>query len=1111
MTEVVDQAQRERALDPLRSFCVVSPAGSGKTELLIQRTLTLLARVETPEEVLAITFTRKAAAEMRERIHTALQAAAGPEPGDAHRAKTWQLARAVIAASEARGWHLLETPGRLNIRTIDGFSAALNRDLPVLSRFGGQLAPLDDAKPLYEQAVRELLQQLETDPGVSDDLGALLRHFDNNWQQLQALLERMLARRDEWLRHLGTGLGESGVAGAVLEASYQRIAGALLSQLEEELGDVAGELCELVNFARENLGQPHWDTFPAADVSAIADWQELAGLLLTGSGSWRVRLDKRQGFPATSASREYKARFSELVTALECREGLAGHLAGLQSLPRRTGAGKDWPLLLSLTRLLPRLAAQLELVFQERGQVDYAQLGISARRALGPDAEPTELALKLDYRLRHILVDEFQDTAANQYELVRLLTRGWAEANELDPANPNTLFIVGDGMQSIYGFRDADVSLFIRASREGFNGVELETLTLSSNFRSQARLVDWCNQTFQAVFPGHSDEQLGQVAFTRAAAERVPTVETPVTLAGFSGDAARRLEARYVVDRVAEGISDPDCESIAVLVRNRSHLVDIIGEMRARDIPWQAQDIDSLVASPVVADLLTLCRALYSRADRLAWMALLRAPWCGLRLADLLVVARGPGRDVSGQLLDEGVRGELSDDGRRRSDRVAAVMARSRDRLPEHGLRRTLEAAWLELQGPCATDEKLLADARDFFRLLEILESNGDPLDPGTLEKRVERLFAADGGPQPVQLMTLHKAKGLEFDWVIMPGLGRVPRADSRELLLWEEFNASAGSEGFLLALDDRRRPDDYSLYQFLDTRRKRRRALEATRLFYVGATRAIQRLWLTSEVSLDQDSGEPRPPSAASLLHCIWDACSGQLELPVVAEPGERPGAVDGRRLARLQWLSEPSQADDRVSRSPGNLPRPPTGRLQRCLGTVVHSCLERLSGFDGERLRSFDIDSWAPWWQAQLVALGIGGEQLTAAVSEVGRSLRRVLDDERGLWLLSSERAGAASELSLSSLGEGGDVQEHVIDRTFVEDDERWVVDYKSSVPETSEALEAFLARERERYLPQLRRYAEVVAGIDGRKIRTALYFTAIPHWLEIDHVEEATCTTP
>jgi ATP-dependent exoDNAse (exonuclease V) beta subunit len=130
---ISDAAARSAALDPRRSFIVQAPAGSGKTELLTQRYLRLLGTVESPEQILAITFTRKAAAEMRARILQSLQSADAPPPESAHKRSTWELARAVRAVDAERGWQLMQHPARLRIQTIDALNASLARRLPVIA------------------------------------------------------------------------------------------------------------------------------------------------------------------------------------------------------------------------------------------------------------------------------------------------------------------------------------------------------------------------------------------------------------------------------------------------------------------------------------------------------------------------------------------------------------------------------------------------------------------------------------------------------------------------------------------------------------------------------------------------------------------------------------------------------------------------------------------------------------------------------------------------------------------------------------------------------------------------------------------------------------------
>ena len=169
-----DVASRAVALDPRRSFIVQAPAGSGKTELLIQRFLTLLARVNEPEEIVSITFTRKAASEMRERVMNALNSASRGESGSgAHARLTRDLAAAALEQDHVRGWSLLDHPSRVRIETIDALASGFTRAMPWLSRFGAMPDPVEDAYPLYRAAAHRTLRILGE--GTTDDSEAIRR------------------------------------------------------------------------------------------------------------------------------------------------------------------------------------------------------------------------------------------------------------------------------------------------------------------------------------------------------------------------------------------------------------------------------------------------------------------------------------------------------------------------------------------------------------------------------------------------------------------------------------------------------------------------------------------------------------------------------------------------------------------------------------------------------------------------------------------------------------------------------------------------------------------------------------------------------------------------
>ncbi|MBS3747848.1 MAG: UvrD-helicase domain-containing protein, partial [Wenzhouxiangellaceae bacterium] len=450
-----DRAQRLAAVDPGRSVIVQAPAGSGKTTLLVERYLALLGVVEEPEEILAITFTRKAAAEMRERVLRFL------EPGfftdEPHERAAAEKARAITDKVER--WNLAANPQRLMIRTIDSFSHYLARTMPVASRLGPVPQPADDTGALYRRAARRVLEALEGDP-LSEDLERLLMWRDHRTQDIEDLLVSLLAKREQWLRALG-------VTGRPDRRAFEQV---LLTVVTEALVDARAsldgalaairttedEITHLMQFAADTLadraresdirkfGERHDDChenhgdLPAADPDRLPQWQALAEAFLTKTGTWRKSVSITTGFPPKTAQ---KARFEELLVSLAGNRALAEKLQRARGLPEPGYSDEEWRALESLIRVLERSAGELELVFAEAGQTDFTGLSRAALQGLGDeDSGFTDLGLYLDNRISHILVDEYQDTNWAQFHLLEKLTHGW------QPGDGRTLFAVGDPM-----------------------------------------------------------------------------------------------------------------------------------------------------------------------------------------------------------------------------------------------------------------------------------------------------------------------------------------------------------------------------------------------------------------------------------------------------------------------------------------------------------------------------------------------------------------------------------------------------------------------------------------------------------------------------------------
>ncbi len=1115
--DIPDHAERERALDVSDSFIVQAPAGSGKTELLIQRYLALLAGVEAPEEVIAITFTRKAAAEMRSRVLAALATGANEaQPEAPHERVTWRLARAARARDGAHGWELAANPNRLRIDTIDALCHALARQMPVLSRFGARPETVTDARPLYEEAARRTLGLLEAGGDAGAQVACLLSHLDNNVAATIDLLSGMLAKRDQWIRHVAERMPpdqrraqlEAALANEVAQGLARLVAltpAALRDGLAASLRYACGHL-SAAGMSSPILACEGLAALPGAQAVDLDAWRGVAELLLTKEGNLRKVVNKNQGFPpGKGAAADAKDRHAGMMAALEAHPAYVAALHFARALPPATYSEAQWRVVEALTALLPLAAANLELIFGERGQADFTAVSQAALRALGDSDAPTDLALALDYRIRHLLVDEFQDTSLSQYELLARLTAGW------QPDDGRTLFVVGDPMQSIYRFREAEVGLYLRARHEGIGSVPLTPLTLSVNFRSQRGVVDWVNRAFEVVMPRAEDLASGAVPYVSSQARNLADEGDDAVHVHALGSMDRAAEAQRVVEIVHWERSENSNKNIVLLVRARGHLAAIAQALRDAGLSFQAVEIEALGQRPVVQDLTALTRALFHPADRIAWLAILRAPWCGLTLADLQALAGDDHRAALWSLMQDEARVQkLSADGASRLTRVRGLLAdfiAARRRAPAA---RWIEGAWLALGGPaCVTDHASLDDAQAYFRLLETLEESGDILDFSALEQSVAKLFAAPDAQADtrLQLMTIHKAKGLEFDVVIVPGLGYTPRRNEAQLLAWQERPRAHGESELLLAPIREASEEADLIYQYLDALEKLKAEHEDARLLYVAATRAKSRLHLVGQIDAAADKPGPR---VGSLLARLWPAVAGDFAGVAAPETVDVPTVdeVVTHVIHRLpqDWMPPPPPArvalalpmqDAARSGSPEDVEFSWASETAKHVGTVVHRFLQRiaeagLASWDAARVHALQ-----PAYQRELKRLGVPEAEMPPAVERVATALAASLNDTRGCWLLQTHE-DACAELRLTGLI-GGEVVDVIIDRTFVDEHGvRWIVDFKTSVHEGADR-DAFLDNERVRYAAQLQRYGALMRMAEAREIRLGLYFPLLGGWRE------------
>ena len=1177
---VTDAAERARALDPGASFLVQAPAGSGKTELLALRYLALLPHVDEPEQVLAITFTRKATAEMRIRVLHALEKAShGEDPSqNEHEQEVRRLAKAALAHAQTRGWRITEQPQRLNIQTIDSLALSIAYQTPLLSRLGGQLTPVEDAMPLYAVAAERTLAHLgdTTEVELAEALADILKLRDANLRDCESLIAGMLARRDQWLLLLPGIVREHPPweeLRARLEEPFQREHATLTHAVRAEFArtpDVLPEMLALASLACDcgvDEAHPLREARTPDDLCDAAHWQALCCLLLTKSNDWR----KRSIIPARQYP-NHAARMTALVNRLNGNDTLLALLSSIRTIPPSTYSAQEWHTVRNIFIVLRHAIAQLRVVFAEENVIDFAEAGIAAHGAI----ENPSVLMRLEDRVQHLLIDEFQDTSRPHFALLRSLIQDWY------PGDGRTCFLVGDPMQSIYLFRDAESRLFHQVREHGMeigtSHLALTPLQLSTNFRSVPAIVQPVNEVFQRVLGSESDDEVQYAASTSSRPRAVDDDAMHLHVQTFERDRqsldeldAAEADAMIAVTRShMRGMEEAQrlgCKyRVAVLARARPHLIEIIRRLRQERIPFRGVKIDLLRDRQEILDLLSLFRALLHPGDRIAWLAVLRAPWCGLTIPALHAIC-GDSEDAVGErtipALIRSHEDRLDPESRRRVLHVLSILEHAQASYAAGalaaspaGLALWLERTWSALRAPQFLDAESVANCQAFFATLAQMPASCFGTLDESLNQRLEELYAQ---PDPntsedcgVQLMTIHSAKGLEFEVVLVPQLQRSGKRDDPPLFQWLVRKQPEGTEDeLLLAPIGYKHGDNPRLYDWVSKMSSRRLHQEEKRLLYVACSRAINELHLFATIGR-KPTGELARPRKGTLLAAGWpgleqriaEATQAVSDSNVLVMPRASLSplhAGNGTVKALAAAAHEPLQVLHRLpldffSDPKPEMRQPPAAdastisakeeggrdsRLARVQGIVLHALLERLAvGTSG------DHPDWGRLAHSLLRQHGLSRADTQSAHDAVIRGLHNALGHDEGRWLLvarsvipveqsrdeRSWHATSWNETSWTSASKGRMLRQRP-DRVFFGGrspgapgaDCLWIVDYKTSPLPEGTSRESFLAASREQYRSQLESYSELFRKLSDldpaaahRAHCLAIYHPMLP-WLD------------
>ncbi|MCK5922877.1 MAG: hypothetical protein KAG66_18185, partial [Methylococcales bacterium] len=539
---------------------------------------------------------------------------------------------------------------------------------------------------------------------------------------------------------------------------------------------------------------------------------------------------------------------------------------------------------------------------------------------------------------------------------------------------------------------------------------------------------------------------------------------------------------------------------IAVLARKRTPLALLAAGLRQADMAFESIELETLADQSIVQDIISLTGVFLQPMDTLAWLAVLRAPWCGASLNDLTIL-RASNKPVMEMLADIEILEGLSQPGRRQLQRIASIINPLDQTDETTPLNERIYCAWLRLRAPACYQKHVLDHAERFFKVLESLEADPEGLSPAHLLE-VCTQQKTSSPESNLKLMTFHKAKGLEFDQVILTGLAGKSGGDNRSsaLLYHTELD-----DHLLLAPCPESGESLPTKANFIKQQQKSIEDEEIARLLYVAVTRAKTQLYLFGTLKRTT-KGEISSPQQGSLLKLLWPGCQQAFKSSEMlvdawnADDSQTSSKIErpGIPLSSLPTPLPPLELPESIHFTPQSIPQQDASvefdwaqEDARIIGLAVHQLLQFT---DATQLKRWENHIDTSTIRARLAASGLIAERMGPATDRVSNILRTMANDVRAAWLFDDKHVDINAEWSLNCQ-QNETIANYVIDRSFIDQAGiRWIIDFKTSAHEGGD-IKYFLDQEERRYAAQLDQYAQLVKKLEPtREIRLGLYFPAL-----------------
>ncbi len=1096
---------------PDRNANVFASAGSGKTWLLITRICRLLLSGAKPQHILAITFTRKSAAEMRARLHEKLGRWA-VMPENELIAELNNIKEPATPKKIAKARILYETllfsDQSIRISTFHAFCEEVVRAFPLENELPTMFELTEHTQIYINEAFNRLLQKSEI-PREAELHSALqtLYDFCFGFSNTKTALFSFLDASNEWLAYTRHTNEPS-------EFAYQNLVTALEEADKNSLHKTPDHTQWEVQLQRYYSSLTHSTTkshkeraeqielfLNSNDLSEQMSLHLIQDVFLTKSLEIRQPPKNKKLLSSLGESRfeQLQKDHQDLGRNIICFFDQIKHDKLLQANHAWFTAGQQ----------LLQLYKEVKL---KHAVVDFNDLEWETYRLLQQENHALWVQYKLGERIHHILVDEFQDTNPIQWHLLKPLIESSCEQHQ---AESSSLFLVGDVKQSIYRFRGANPEIQPLAANWSAEKLNSQRHANDNSWRSSPAIIQCVNTIFshasvRADFPEFNEHRcMHKNLWGKVEIHPLLSVEqndnhidfrNPLEHARVDKEASAHFhEGAFIADKIISllqsetpildaGVFRPaHYADILILTRTRSHLEDLKKGLRNRGIPIQSTDTDPLLSYLEIQDMIVLLQVLNNPLDNIAFAHLLRSPIFGFSDTDLLELRRTEANHWFEKLHLLANRSDAS-----HPANVAAQKLHDwkkfADRVPVHDLLSRIFSDWDILHRyrniTMKSDaEQVVSRLTQFLHLTLEIDSGRYSSISRFLRKiqRINPMISSDNNidVDAVSIMTVHGAKGLEAPIVFVADTGplKSPPEPYKAISKWGALNDSPTS--FMLSC----KKSAMSEAALTLKSRLEQGTNESVNLLYVAMTRAKQVLII---------SGVENKRISQPSWHQI--VCTGLDNEPNEVHVIETKKEPVPAKLNKPEESIGSEEYDDRIFEPinpiTNDQPRIPTDSDATRKGTIVHKCLEILS-------TSPELSEQALYNRVTLeTEFEISRDELKKSRCEAEQCLQ---SPETSIAFKLNNNQRALNEVVISRTRDS-DNDINIIDRLIISDDLAWIIDYKSDHVAATNIQEQV-----RNHLPQMRRYANAVNSLyPALPLRCSILFTKLPALADVSSAD-------